>query len=561
MPWWPLPESRLPLRTVPAATPEPAPVKKTAPTQNGLKSLNSTESHNAGTLPSAGLGTATGAGPGLGTGAADGAPAVVPALQRWTAHGGATSLGAGFAVEHTPELAGTAATFLADLAELTGVAGTIAGSGKGADGGTATGSWAGKVVLALDPELEFGTDNATAAVEGYVLAIDGGVKITARTATGVYWGTRSLLQMLVSSLTLPGGTAVDWPNYPVRGFMLDVGRRFARPEAVRDYIRMMSWFKLNTFMVHLNDNEITKDTKRSWDEAQQGFRLASDSAWIAGLASEDGAYSRADWDSFEDLAERRHVQLVPELDVPAHSRAIIRWRPETGLAGGDSDMLDLAKPETTELVKSLFAEFVPWFRGSAVHFGADEYDKDHGGDYRAFFNTISAHLRSLGKDPVAWGSLSTMSGGAGAPGPDGYNRDVVMCAWNNDWYSGQAAVADGYKVINTNDDLLYIVPFADYYHGGALDARALFESWEPHVFGAGRNLYPGHPQLLGAASAVWNDLVMKDYDEQDVYEMVQPAFGVLAHKMWAGAVAGLNYADFTERSALVARWPGSVLLR
>lgn len=555
MPWWPLPESRLPVRTVKTVTPEPAPFKITAPTQNGLKSLNSTDSHDAGTLPSGGTGTASSA--------VDGAPVVVPALQQWTPRGGVTSLGAGFVVEHAPDLADTAATFLADLAELSGLAGTTDDGGKGtASGkGTAVEVGAGTVVLALDPVLEFGTDNATAAVEGYVLEIDGGVKITARTVTGVYWGTRSLLQMLVSSVTLPGGTAVDWPNYPVRGFMLDVGRRFARPEAVRDYIRMMSWFKLNTFMVHLNDNEITKDTKRSWDEAQQGFRLASDSAWIAGLASEDGAYSRSDWDSFEDLAERRHVQLVPELDVPAHSRAIIRWRPETGLRGGDSDMLDLAKPETTELVKSLFDEFVPWFRGPAVHFGADEYDKDHGGDYRAFFNTISAHLRSLGKGPVAWGSLSTMSGGAGAPGPDGYNRDVVMCAWNNDWYSGQAAVADGYKVINTNDDLLYIVPFADYYHGAGLAAQALFESWEPHVFGAGQNLYPGHPQLLGAASAVWNDLVLKDYDEQVVYEMVQPAFGVLAHKMWAGAVAGLSYGDFTERSALVARWPGSVLLK
>ena len=43
--------------------------------------------------------------------------------------------------------------------------------------------------------------------------------------------------------------------------------------------------------------------------------------------------------------------------------------------------------------------------------------------------------------------------------------------------------------------------------------------------------------------------------------MVQPAFGVLAHKMWAGAVAGPSYGDFTERSAMVARWPGSILLK
>lgn len=481
------------------------------------------------------------------------APVVVPSLQRWQARPGTTTLGASFAVGHPEELAGLAQTLLADIAEVTGLVGGT--GGPGADPG------AGVVTLALESELDFGTANAAAPGEGYVLEIDGGaVRITARTATGVYWGTRSLLQMLAASTTLPAGTATDWPNYPVRGFMLDVGRRFARPEALRDYIRLLSWYKLNTFMVHLNDNEITKDTKRSWDEAQHGFRLASDSPWLAGLAAQDGAYSRAEWDSFEDLAELRHVQLVPEIDVPAHSRSFIRWRPELGLNGGDSDMLDLQKPETVELVKSVFAEFVPWFRGPAVHFGADEYARGHSETYRGFFNAVSTHLRSLGKDPVAWGSLSVMSDGAGAPGPDGYNRDVTICAWNKGWYSGQAAVADGYKVINTDDDLLYIVPFADYYHGQGLDARELFEGWEPHIFGTGHNLYPGHPQLLGAASAVWNDLVLLDYDERAVYQLVKPSFGVLAQKMWAGAVAGLGYGEFMDRNAAVAGWPGGTFL-
>ena len=473
---------------------------------------------------------------------------VVPSLQRWTPRDGATRLGDGFVVEHSADLAEVAATLVADMAEVAGLAGSTPGAGGGS------------IVLALDPELEFPTDNATALAEGYVLEVDGVVRITARTATGVYWGTRSLLQMLATSTSLPGGTAVDWPNYPLRGFMLDVGRRFSTPEAVRDYIRILSWFKMNTFMVHLNDNEITKDTKRPWAMAQQAFRLDSDTPWLAGLAAEDGSYNRADWDSFEDLAAQRYVQLVPEIDAPAHSRSFIRWRPELGLNGGDSDMLDLARPESTELIKALFDEFVPWFRGPAVHFGADEYARGHSEEYRSFFNAIGSHLRALGKDPLAWGSLTVMSDGAGSPGPEGYSRDVVMCAWNKDWYSGRAAVADGFKVINTDDDLLYVVPFADYYHGQGLDARALFESWEPHVFGDGFDLDPGHPQLLGAASAVWNDLVLLAYNERAVHDLVMPAFGVLAQKMWVGAVDGLGYEEFMVRHELVAGWPGRELL-
>lgn len=479
------------------------------------------------------------------------APVVIPALQTWSAAAGTTHLGEGFVVEHCAELAQVASTFLDDVTELTGLTGLASSTGE-----------ACAIVLALDPELEFPTENATALTEGYRLEIGAQIRISARTATGVYWGSRSLLQMLGQSPILPSGVALDWPNYPVRGFMLDVGRRFSRPEVLRDYIRFMSWFKLNTFMVHLNDNEIAKDTKRSWSEAQQGFRLASEQPWLAGLAAEDGSYSKADWDSFEDVAALRHVQLVPEIDVPAHSRSFIRWRPELGLNDGDSDMLDLAKPESTELIKAVFDEFVPWFRGRAVHFGADEYARGHAQVYKKFFNDISGHLQSLGKGPVAWGSLSIMNdgAGAGAPGADGYNRDVTICAWNKDWYSGQAAVSDGYKVINTDDELLYIVPFADYYQGKSLDAAALYAGWEPHIFGTGLNLYPGHPQLLGAASAVWNDLVLLDYDEQTVHEMVKPAFAVLAHKMWRGAVDGLDFEEFAQHNASVARWPGKAFL-
>ncbi|MFC8304057.1 family 20 glycosylhydrolase [Specibacter sp. NPDC057265] len=481
------------------------------------------------------------------------APVVVPALQQWRNDGGTMALRDGFTVSWGDEsLAETARTLLGEIAELTGLSGTA----RAAGGSPAT---AGGIELVLDPSMDLGAVPATAAGEGYVLEVGDGVVLAARTGTGVFWGTRTLLQMLLAPGDLPRGRAVDWPNYPVRGFMLDVGRRFSRPEFLADLIRYLAWFKLNTFMVHLNDNEIAKDTGRSWSEAQSAFRLASENPALAGLAATDGSYTRTEWDALEDLAARHHVSLVPEIDVPAHSRALIAWRLELGLNGGDSDMLDLSRPESTELVKELFTEFVPWFRGPQVNFGADEYSKDHHSEYRTFFNTISAHLQSLGKQPVAWGSLAAMANGAPNPAAD-FDRTPVICSWNNDWYSGRAAVADGYQVVNTNDVLLYIVPFADYYHGGPLDGRALFDHWEPHVFGDGEDLEPGHPQLLGAASALWNDLVLLDYDEHTMFSMIEPAFGVLAQKMWRGVVPKLDYGTFLDGARSVSAWPGRTFL-
>lgn len=485
---------------------------------------------------------------------ADTAPVVVPALQQWRGARGSLALRNGFTVIwHERELAATAAALVDEIAEITQLQGTARAAGNAAE--NAAGTTSTGIELALDADLDLGAAPAATAGEGYVLEVGDGVVLRARTATGIHWGTRSLLQMLLAQGELPRGTAVDWPNYPVRGFMLDVGRRFSRPEYLADLIKYMSWFKLNTFLVHLNDNEIAKDTGRGWSEAQSAFRLASDNPALAGLAAADGSYSRAEWDALEDLAAVLRVTLVPEIDVPAHSRSLIAWRPELGLNGGDSDMLDLSKPETTAFVKELFSEFAPWFRGPMLNFGADEYSKDHLNEYRDFFNAISAHIRTLGKEPMAWGSLTTMAGDAPNPA-EGFDRDVAICSWNNGWYGGKAAVADGYKVINTNDVLLYIVPFADYYHGGPLDSQALFDSWEPHVFGDNQDVEPGHPQLLGAASALWNDLVLRDYDEHAMHAMIEPAFGVLAQKMWRGVQPGQDFAAFSAGARSVAGWPG-----
>ncbi|HEY1180155.1 MAG TPA: family 20 glycosylhydrolase, partial [Phytomonospora sp.] len=361
---------------------------------------------------------------------------------------------------------------------------------------------------------------------------------------------QALTRQTPGSATVPRSLAVDWPNTEIRGFMLDVGRRWFGHAFLRDYVRHMSWFKLNTFQIHLNDNEISPPGG-DWSKAYSAFRLASDDPRYAGLAAEDGAFTRADWDRLEDVAADSFVTLVPEIDAPAHARSFIAFDPSLGLDGGNSDHLDLSKPATTAFMKGIYDEFAPWFRGPALHIGADEYPREYEPRYRAYVNDIAAHVRGLGKEVRAWGSLSVMAGGAG-----GYDRDMTMHSWNNGWYGPRSAVADGYPVVNTNDSLLYIVPFADYYHGRGLDGRWLFDNWEPHVFPGGQSLAPGEPLRRGAMSAVWNDLVHADYDGADVHGLVEPTFGLLAQKMWRGKESGQSYEDFMADVAALGVGPG-----
>ncbi|GIG67362.1 family 20 glycosylhydrolase [Phytomonospora endophytica] len=478
--------------------------------------------------------------------AANPAPPVVPALQQWTGGTGALELRPSTrVVAEDDALRPVAERLAADLAEITGWPTTA----------TTGAARRGDIALDLDPTAVVGPGTALADREGYRLDTTGAAaRVTARTTTAAYWGTRSVLQMLTretpGTATLTRGLAVDWPNTEIRGFMLDVGRRWFGHEFLRDYVRYLSWFKLNTFQIHLNDNEISPPGG-DWSQAYSAFRLASDDPRFAGLAATDGAFTRADWDRLEDVAADNFVTLVPEIDAPAHARSLIAFDPSLGLNGGNSDHLDLSKPATTAFMKEIYDEFAPWFRGPALHVGADEYPREYEPQYRAYVNDIAAHVRGLGKEVRAWGSLSVMAGGA-----DGYDRDMTMHSWNNGWYGPKAAVADGYPVVNTNDAQLYIVPFADYYHGHGLDGRWLFDNWEPHVFPGGQSLTPGEPLLRGAMSAVWNDLVHADYDAADVHGLVEPTFGLLAQKMWRGTEGGTSYADFMADVTALGVGPG-----
>ncbi|ANJ25839.1 hypothetical protein ATC03_02810 [Agromyces aureus] len=473
------------------------------------------------------------------------APRIIPELQTWTGGDGAFTLDGTGRIVADPELVEVAAQFAADLEATTGIVAEVADAAGAAPS-------AGDLVLDFDETLSHAAGGELFQAEGYRLSVTAdGVEIAAPSTDGAFYGTRTVLQALLQSpgrSELPIGESIDWPNHEVRGFMLDVGRRFFTPEFVRDYITMMSWYKLNEFQIHLNDNEIARPAG-GWVDAYDGFRLKTDNPAFAGLASEDGAYDRADWQSFEDAAASHAVTIIPEIDAPAHSRSFIRWKPEIGFNGGDSDHLDLSKPESTETIKAVFDEFTPWFEGPDVHMGTDEYPREGRDDYRTFFNTMADHIRGLGKQPRAWGSMTVMHGSAA-----GYDRDVTINAWNNGWYGMASALADGYEFINTNDGDLYVVPFANYYHGNGLNNSSLYASWLPNKLGSTEVVPAGTPK--GAMFAVWNDLVHEDYSELDVHGLMRDSFPVIAQKTWKSTTPALAYGDFTTLQRQVGPGPG-----
>jgi hexosaminidase len=386
--------------------------------------------------------------------------------------------------------------------------------------------------------------------EGYTYSIRTTAVIRARTATGVFYGTRSLMQMLLldGEARLPKGRGNDYPDHEERGFMLDTGRKFFTKSFLDRYVKFMSWYKMNDFQLHLNDNSIA--LAEDWQNAYSGFRLVSKKH--PGLTSKDGAYSYEQIQDLQDLADARSIIVTPEIDAPAHALALTQYMPETRHKDLRADHLDLSKPQTQQLINDIWEEFIPWFRAEAVHIGADEYSSDpkYHADYKKYINTTAAFIKARGKKVRMWGGLKV---GGGAEGVD---RDITVHLWYPGYHDPKDAVDEGYKLINTHDGYLYIVPFAGYYYQ-YLNTKFLYEKWLPNVFGNSGSFEYGSPAILGGMFCVWNDKTEWPYTEEDVHDLVLPAMPTVAEKLWAGPSEGNRaYADFEADFVKLGDGPG-----
>ncbi|HXL38083.1 MAG TPA: family 20 glycosylhydrolase, partial [Ktedonobacteraceae bacterium] len=392
--------------------------------------------------------------------------------------------------------------------------------------------------------------------EGYLLKVGDSVVINANTSSGVFYGTRTILQILIqdpAKTHIVRGTARDYPRYQERGFMLDVGRKFFSLKFLEDYVKFMAWYKMNNFHLHLNDNEIDGGKSPDWKHKYAAFRLASPR--FKGLAARDGSYTEQDMRELQTIAKQYAVTITPEIDSPAHDLAFTQYRPDLASKTDSKELLDLANPKTYTFLNSIWDEFLPWFDSPQVDIGADEYTTSNANQYRQFINTYDAYLKNKGKSVRMWGTLSWVTGSVTV------NNDIVTDVWDNRWANPLDTVQQGFQVINANDDLLYIVPKAGYFHD-FLDTKLLYEQWEPNIFSfyqPNLDLSPNDPHLLGAMFAEWNDKLGKVVSDADVDARVKPAMQVLSDKMWSEPTTDLIYAEFQQLASIIGDAPGTHL--
>lgn len=392
--------------------------------------------------------------------------------------------------------------------------------------------------------------------EGYRMTTTGTVQIEAATPQGVFWATRTLLQISEQNpkRLIPKGNITDIPEYKLRGFMIDCGRKFIPMSYLRNLTKVMAYYKMNTLQVHLNDNGFKQYFVNDWDKTQAAFRLECDT--YPGLTAKDGSYTKQEFIDLQKLAEDNFVEIIPEIDVPAHSLAFTHYKPEIGSKEYGMDHLDLFNPETYTFVDALFKEYLsgkePVFRGKRVHIGTDEYSnakQDVVEKFRAFTDHYIRYVESFGKQAVVWGALTHANGKTPVKA-----KDVLMNCWYNGYADPVEMKKQGYQLVSIPDGLVYIVPAAGYYYD-YLNCKYLYENWTPATIG-NQTFKENDPAIEGGMFAVWNDHVGNGITVKDIHHRVYPALQTLAVKCWSGKNTTLPYTTFDKLRLALSEAPG-----
>lgn len=399
------------------------------------------------------------------------------------------------------------------------------------------------------------------------------VTISSTAAKGLMWGSRTLLQILKQSGgTVPCGEAYDVPRYQVRGVLFDIARTPYTLDDLRKVIDTMAWYKMNDLHLVINNNyifleEYVKDGHDPLKEAYTAFRLESKMVGENGqpLTAQDVFFTKKEFRELIDYAKLRGVNIVPEFDTPGHALSFTKVRPDLiyqgpmGNPGRRSDHIDAGNPETLKFVAEVLDEYLlpdaetgkAPLDGCVIHVGADEFYGDAEA-YRKYSDGLLKYVKSRGFTPRIWGSLTHKPGKTPVE-----SEGVEMNLWSTHWQDPVEAMNAGYKLINTNDGHLYIVPFAGYYWP-TLNNAFQYEKWRPNYVG-GSHIPAGHPNLIGSTFAIWNDMIdlkHSGYGMYDIWDIFRTSTDVLSQRMWGTEKNPDNFKQHRVLADKIGEAPG-----
>ena len=370
--------------------------------------------------------------------------------------------------------------------------------------------------------------------EGYKLSVSGkNIVITATDGAGAFYGVQTLLQLLPVEIynpqrqkelawKVPGVEISDAPSYPWRGMMLDVSRYFFEKDYVLRFIDMMAMYKLNVLHFHLIDDS-------GWRlEIKKYPKLTSVGAWRGeGKDRIGGFYTQEDIKDIVAYASARNVDVIPEIELPAHVMAAVVAYPHLSCTGEQlevpvkgyisRDLYCAGKESTFEFLQDVFDETVALFPSKYVHIGGDEavYDKWKACEHcqkrkevlglstekelRVYMNKrVQQMLAKHGKTVVGWDEIIE----------EGLTDKAVGMIWH-DKSKAIAGTAGGHDVVMALTDRAYF-DFPE----SAIPGEVQAATWMPPI--SLQNAYEWDPMIpglepqyrahvLGVNGCLWSD--------------------------------------------------------
>jgi hexosaminidase len=232
------------------------------------------------------------------------------------------------------------------------------------------------------------TKDATLPPDGYRLQIrSDGIEMSFGGETGAHYAGITLLMLrFTHDESLPCGTIEDQPRFEWRGQHLDCARHFYATATIEKLLDLMALLKLNRFHWHFSDDEAFRLEIESAPELWQTTRLRGEGHLVPGVfgggASAGGSYSKADALNLIAHAKGYHIEIMPEIEFPAHALGFARAYPETrdpddigtevSVQGYAENVLNPALPETWSRIEAIAEEVGALFPFSMLHLGADE---------------------------------------------------------------------------------------------------------------------------------------------------------------------------------------------
>lgn len=391
--------------------------------------------------------------------------------------------------------------------------------------------------------------------EKYTLEINAdGISVFAASSRGIFYAYATLCQLLYEyDFSLPYCKISDCPRFPYRGFMLDVGRYYMPVEDIKKLVRLCALHKINKFRLHLTEDQ-------GWRIEIEKYPLLTQKGSVRNGTNfshkkHGGYYTQKELKELVGYCKKFFIELIPEIDMPGHSRAAIacypylscfdRKLPVATHWGVKHDILCAGKESTYKFAEDVWDEACEIFDGEFVHIGGDEAPetrwkicpccqkkmRDEGLENEKelqsyFLNRLAKHLRSKGKKVMMWNEFQPTFK---------TDKSLIRQFWSSP-AKEQTAIREelrtGLKYVNSHAKACYLdLPEKTV----SLKKSYLFN---PFIEGAEEG-------LLGVEACLWSEYV-PDYDKAQ--KLTLPRLCALSEVMWTDiADEKKDYDRFVKR--------------